>query len=206
MSVLRKISMYSALIGFGGYFVLHQQLKKKYPDVPLYNLPDSTHIKSTFPPSNSKTYIAYCDTFKTTITTTASKAQIADSVLKWPTLQNLQTDGPSSTATGAITGEKVSRTSKPKYESVILKWNWAPSSHIVSTFEWLAGYGYPWRLMNGGYHEILVQQVGENTYDVYFVTAHEYNNLRDGKVIPGFMQALHKDFGRLVLHFGTQIK
>jgi hypothetical protein len=69
----------------------------------------------------------------------------------------------------------------------------------VQYFEKLSSYGFPWRLMNGGFHELYIEKVGSEKIDVYFSTAYEYNDLRDGKLFPKLVQNLHRDYGRFLL-------
>ncbi|EJU04868.1 hypothetical protein DACRYDRAFT_114190 [Dacryopinax primogenitus] len=94
---------------------------------------------------------------------------------------------------------------------------WRMPASIVSTCDTLASYGYPWRFMLGGYHELLVEEAqapsakteagagagagaDEPMLRVTFTSAHVYERLQgDGKTIPGFGRAMHALFGRALL-------
>lgn len=76
-------------------------------------------------------------------------------------------------------------------------------------FEKIASYGYPWRLMSGGRHEINVSKPFKTeegqVVEVRFASAHDYEivpeegELEKQKTIPAWGKRLHRGFARLVL-------
>ncbi|CEP22360.1 unnamed protein product [Cyberlindnera jadinii] len=207
MAILKRLSITSGLLVCGGYFYLHRQLEQQYPNIRSYELPGQSRIAPLLKkslPAPGEPYFAYCDTFKQTVVTKLTKEQLTEHILETPALKQLDSQGSSlGTFTGEVLPSKVNRNS----ESTLLKWRWSNES-IVGFFETLAQYGYPWRMMNGGVHEILVISTGSdgdsNVYDVYFASAHEYKYLRDGKFIPRWTQTLHRDYGRVILNLSTK--
>ncbi|KAK9470662.1 uncharacterized protein V1510DRAFT_422415 [Dipodascopsis tothii] len=83
--------------------------------------------------------------------------------------------------------------------SVLVRWDMPEAT--VGFFDSLAGYGYPWRLMTGGYHEIYAERVPGTTGTVrlWFASAHEYAAHRDGKTIPQWVLGLHRIYARIIL-------
>lgn len=99
--------------------------------------------------------------------------------------------------------------------------SWKMADPPREFFEKISRYGYPWRLMSGGRHELYVSEpfqdpstVGKSSegnegdsrlVEVRFSSAHDYEvvpeegGLRDQKVIPDWTERLHRWFGRLVL-------
>lgn len=81
-------------------------------------------------------------------------------------------------------------------------------------FEKIARWGYPWRLMSGGRHELSVSEPfggveddqGEGPFvEVRFACAHDYEivpeegDLQHQKTIPGWTGRLHRGYARLLL-------
>lgn len=85
---------------------------------------------------------------------------------------------------------------------------WQVSQGPISFFDRIARYGYPWRLMNGGFNEIFVEKLPgtSGTVRLWFVSAHDYTAEGTGreKIIPGFVQRLHRIFARAVLRSGAK--
>ena len=86
---------------------------------------------------------------------------------------------------------------------------WDVPLHIIGFFERLAGWGYPWRMMEGGRHEWSVGQVGrlpgekEDMVEVRFAAAHDYRIVEgetgEGKIIPAWVVRAHRAYARLLL-------
>ncbi|RHZ50191.1 uncharacterized protein CDV56_101600 [Aspergillus thermomutatus] len=81
-------------------------------------------------------------------------------------------------------------------------------------FEKIARWGYPWRLMSGGRHELSVSEPFDGAGDgesqapfveVRFASAHDYEivpeegDLQHQKTIPGWTGRLHRGYARLLL-------
>lgn len=87
--------------------------------------------------------------------------------------------------------------------------SWKVSDIAREFFEKIAGYGYPWRLMSGGRHEVSVskpfKEEGRQVVEVRFASAHDYEIIPDEgelekqKVIPAWSGRLHRGFARLIL-------
>ncbi|KAL4897546.1 hypothetical protein BDV59DRAFT_167960 [Aspergillus ambiguus] len=76
-------------------------------------------------------------------------------------------------------------------------------------FQRVASWGYPWRLMSGGRHELMVSAPfevdGEGPFvEVGFASAHDYEVIPsegvNQKMIPEWTQRLHRGYARLLLH------
>lgn len=87
--------------------------------------------------------------------------------------------------------------------------SWKVPDNAREFFEKIAGYGYPWRLMSGGRHEITVskpfKEEGRQVVEVRFASAHDYEivseegDLEKQKIIPAWVGRLHRGYARLVL-------
>ena len=87
--------------------------------------------------------------------------------------------------------------------------SWEMPRPACEFFESAAHYGYPWRLMSGGRHEIGVASTDDNSDDddddveVRFVSAHDYEIVpdegHDQKVIPKWVGRLHSAYARVIL-------
>lgn len=95
---------------------------------------------------------------------------------------------------------------KPHVEGVLFCWKLPDKPRIF--FENLAVWGYPWRLMSGGRHELNVHLLDttddeEAIVEVRFASAHDYRIVpSEGdhqKTIPNWTMRLHRGFGRFVL-------
>ncbi|GME79041.1 unnamed protein product [Ambrosiozyma monospora] len=192
---------------------------KPSPPAPL-SLSDNSTLTSTPNPAidEPKTYIAYTDNYKQTLHN-VSLDEATHKFLSFPIIKSLFTSNyaPPSTPSSSTTSKPgltkfpiaASHSKDNKTKSYTIKWFFDNSlSNLIPFFENLStNWYYPYRLMNGGYHEVLISQNpnNENDVDVYFLTAHEYNDLHDGgKVIPGWCLNLHRNYARLILYFGTR--
>lgn len=187
---------------FVGYYYVDQQLSTKYPDIPLSQLPSDSKLKQFMKPKTSKQYFAYSDIYKTT-TKGESLDQVNMKFLSTPGISTLiSNDSKSATLESQVVKSFDSKNSK----STIMEWHWNKNSGIVPFFETLSSYGYPWRMMNGGLHEILIKKSQNNPdeFEVWFSTTHEYNDSRDGKVIPKWVQSLHRNYARVLLYLATE--
>ncbi|KAJ5692303.1 hypothetical protein N7462_001726 [Penicillium macrosclerotiorum] len=87
--------------------------------------------------------------------------------------------------------------------------SWIMSDEPRLFFEKIARWGYPWRLMSGGRHEMSVSRPytvdGQCDFvDVRFASAHDYEIIEsegpDGqKIIPMWVMRLHAGYARLIL-------
>ncbi|BCR91495.1 uncharacterized protein ACHE_70338S [Aspergillus chevalieri] len=87
--------------------------------------------------------------------------------------------------------------------------SWKVPDNAREFFEKISVYGYPWRLMSGGRHEVSVskpfKEEGRQVVEVRFASAHDYEivpdegELEKQKVIPAWVGKLHRGFARLIL-------
>ncbi|GFF33412.1 hypothetical protein IFM58399_03532 [Aspergillus lentulus] len=92
--------------------------------------------------------------------------------------------------------------------------SWRMSDEPRRFFENIARWGYPWRLMSGGRHELSVSEPFDGVKDdesqgpfveVRFASAHDYEivpeegDLQHQKTIPGWTGRLHRGYARLLL-------
>lgn len=96
--------------------------------------------------------------------------------------------------------------SKPRVDAVLFCWRMPDEPRLF--FEKIAAWGYPWRLMSGGRHELNVQLLEttgdeEPMVEVRFAAAHDYQIVPsegdNQKIIPMWVMRLHRGFGRFVL-------
>ena len=91
---------------------------------------------------------------------------------------------------------------------LLVAWNLPDSPRLF--FEKIARWGYPWRLMSGGRHEMSISEPfevqGQGKFiDVRFASAHDYEivesegPLEEQKIIPNWTMRLHRGCARLVL-------
>lgn len=91
---------------------------------------------------------------------------------------------------------------------LLISWKMPDEPRVF--FEKMARWGYPWRLVSGGRHEMSVSEPFEVEGDgrkkfveVRFSTVHDYEVvLEEGemqKVMPAWVLRLHRGFARLVL-------
>lgn len=203
MGLLRKLTVVGVPIA--GYLIVDQQLSQIYPNIPVEKLPLNTSIKKYLKPNENK-YIAYCDTFKKTVETD-SIDKLNEQFLSYRALQSLVKENADADDNSTWQSQTITQSTgwRGKYRDTLLWWQWNNKKNVVSNFEKLASWGYPWRMMNGGYHELYIEPTDKDkTFDVYFTCAHEYNDLKDGKVIPEWVQNLHRFYGRIILHLATK--
>jgi hypothetical protein len=83
--------------------------------------------------------------------------------------------------------------------------SWTMPPHLPTFFEALARWGYPWRLMDGGRHEVGLRDVdaGSGEATLVFGTAHDYavvpGEKDAGKIIPGWVGRLHRAYAMFLL-------
>ncbi|KAF7712091.1 Uncharacterized protein PECH_004558 [Penicillium ucsense] len=89
---------------------------------------------------------------------------------------------------------------------LLIAWEMAKPPRVF--FEMIARWGYPWRLMSGGRHEMGVSDPYEVPgrglcVDVRFAGAHDYDIIavegENQKVIPAWVMRLHAGYARLIL-------
>ncbi|KAJ5116314.1 hypothetical protein N7456_000662 [Penicillium angulare] len=101
---------------------------------------------------------------------------------------------------------------EPDSNGLLVSWKMADEPRTF--FEKIASWGYPWRLMSGGRHEMSVSEVfeveGEDFVDVRFASAHDYEVVRSEgdldqqKILPEWTNRLHRGFARLILDFAVR--
>lgn len=96
-------------------------------------------------------------------------------------------------------------------QGLLIAWYMADDPRLF--FEKIARWGYPWRLMSGGRHEISVSQPYEvpgegRVVDVRFAGAHDYKIVEgegvNQKVIPAWVMRLHAGYARLILDLAVR--
>ncbi|KAI9741716.1 MAG: hypothetical protein M1834_000101 [Cirrosporium novae-zelandiae] len=85
---------------------------------------------------------------------------------------------------------------------LLLKWDMPPGPRKF--FEMIGRWGYPWRLMSGGRHELSVGPVDEKgMVEVRFASAHDYETVKEEggaqKRIPKWVDRAHRLFARWLL-------
>jgi hypothetical protein len=103
---------------------------------------------------------------------------------------------------------------RPPSRSTPLLVEWPMPPDAVLSFEKLAAWGYPFRLVEGGRHEFSVGASPEGgdaasaTVEVRFSAAHDYAVVEgergEGKVMPKWVLRLHRAYARLLLDRAAQ--
>ncbi|KIY63739.1 hypothetical protein CYLTODRAFT_425840 [Cylindrobasidium torrendii FP15055 ss-10] len=94
---------------------------------------------------------------------------------------------------------------RPSSASDDLMLKWDMDRDAVGFFEKAAGYGYPWRLPEGGRHDLAVRVAEDGDVLVGFSAAHDYAVLHnDGKRLPPPGEWMHRTFARLLVEDGTR--
>ncbi|KAL2867022.1 uncharacterized protein BJX67DRAFT_353720 [Aspergillus lucknowensis] len=110
---------------------------------------------------------------------------------------------------GALTVERPPSLNSP--HGLLVSWKMPDKPRIF--FEKIARWGYPWRLMSGGRHELSVSEPfmipGRDEQgpfvEVRFASAHDYEifseegELKDQKTIPGWSARLHRGYAMAIL-------
>ncbi|CUM67412.1 uncharacterized protein PRCAT00005106001 [Priceomyces carsonii] len=168
-------------------------LTKQCPEVEPGEMPADMRIMSVIKSNtNPNVSVPYCDIFKIKL----QKSNFLDVSKSFFDRKALEFDD-----NGAfkIFGNTSLTDSKKKTQSTVWRWKWS-DDHLVKFFEKLASWGYPFRLMNGGYHELYVETDSkEDAIEVYFANAHEYADLGDSKILPKWVRSLHRVYARYLL-------
>lgn len=93
---------------------------------------------------------------------------------------------------------------------LLISWKMADKPRLF--FERIARWGYPWRLMSGGRHEMSISEPfeieGDKFVEVRFASAHDYEVVEgEGlgqKILPEWTNRLHRGFARLVLDIAVK--
>lgn len=89
---------------------------------------------------------------------------------------------------------------------LLVSWNMPDNPRLF--FEKIARWGYPWRLMSGGRHEMSVSEPFEmkgkgKFVEVRFSAAHDYEIVfeegKKQKILPEWTNRLHRGYARLIL-------
>jgi hypothetical protein len=96
-------------------------------------------------------------------------------------------------------------------QGLLISWYMADEPRLF--FENIARWGYPWRLMSGGRHEMSVSAPYDvpgqgRIVDVRFSGAHDYEIVEEEgvkqKIIPGWVMRLHAGYARLILDLAVR--
>ncbi|KAL5003056.1 hypothetical protein BDV10DRAFT_65470 [Aspergillus recurvatus] len=115
-------------------------------------------------------------------------------------------DKPRVLLNGALTVRR--RPGEGRRDGLLVSWEMPDEPRLF--FEKIARWGYPWRLMSGGRHEISVSEPfnakgGCEMVEVRFSAAHDYEvvegegGLQQQKVLPAWAIRLHRGYARLIL-------
>ncbi|KAL3264324.1 hypothetical protein ABHI18_000931 [Aspergillus niger] len=93
---------------------------------------------------------------------------------------------------------------------LLVSWHMPDEARLF--FEKIARWGYPWRLMSGGRHEINISEVymyrGEEVVDVRFASAHDYEVVGDEeqkqKIVPAWVGRLHRGYARALVDWAVR--
>lgn len=94
---------------------------------------------------------------------------------------------------------------RPLSSTAPLLVSWSMPVHVVAFFRTAAiDWGYPWRMMSGGRHELSVGEPGrDGLVEVRFGSAHDYERIKDEgnsqKTIPEWTARLHRAYAMWLL-------
>jgi hypothetical protein len=78
---------------------------------------------------------------------------------------------------------------------------WDMPGPLVRGFDYIADRGYPWRMLHGGYHEVVTQK--ENNVRIWWICAHEYG-INDGKILPWLGNWGHRMYAKALLDLAVR--
>ncbi|CCE86242.1 Piso0_005901 [Millerozyma farinosa CBS 7064] len=187
-----KFAIGTTTVSFAAYFAADSYLRNQIDDITLKQCP-SLKLNNILKQPAKGTYFAYTDVFKGEIkNSNVSLDEIRNKFFSQSFITNL----PSSFDLQTVSQSKNFWDTK---FSEVFSWRWSDKS-LLKFFESAASWGYPFRLMNGGYQELYIEKKPDSSgYNVFYANSHEYNDLNDGKVIPQFTQSLHKTYARFIL-------
>ncbi|KAJ5885086.1 hypothetical protein N7495_009596 [Penicillium taxi] len=91
--------------------------------------------------------------------------------------------------------------------------SWKVPDNVRLSFEKMAAWGYPWRLMSGGRHEFSVSEPFEvkgegRVVEVRFASTHDYEIVESEgdqqKIIPAWTLRIHRGYARLLLDMSAR--
>ncbi|KAH6658266.1 hypothetical protein BKA67DRAFT_557557 [Truncatella angustata] len=106
------------------------------------------------------------------------------------------------------TNEEAIRTASGDSAGIVTFWSFP--SHVASVADKAASYGYPWRFMLGGFHELIVEKSSEDTARITYVMLECYHLYPNGQAEPDFKttpqwtQKLHRLYAQDLLEKAVQ--
>lgn len=70
-------------------------------------------------------------------------------------------------------------------------------TRLIQRFDYIADRGYPWRMLHGGFHEIVTREEGGDVR-IWWICVHEYG-INDGKILPWIGNWVHRLYGKAIL-------
>ncbi|KAJ5624374.1 hypothetical protein N7510_000683 [Penicillium lagena] len=141
-----------------------------------------------------------------------SPGDIGDSESGFSAEGNGSTPTPRALLNGVVTVQRAPEPRNADSNGLLIAWFMPPEPREF--FESIARWGYPWRLMSGGRHELSVSEPfdvpeqRDTMVEVRFSTAHDYEVvLEEGeyqKVIPQWVMRLHRGWARLILDMAAR--
>lgn len=200
-----------AATGLGFIVWYDGNLKRKYPEVPLSFLPQQMKMHRVMQDYNNNLQIeGYFDArcvkiLKSSFPNAQSKARnllfFFGSKYFWIEFRMIgnsksQFKDPKEYVKGAIVGGIFTILEKPD-DSLLVSWE-VPSRY-VELGEKLAGRGLPYRIMNGGIHELFVQDDGDDYVTLWFACAHNTTRGNDSKRGPKLLLNFHLLYANMLL-------
>jgi hypothetical protein len=68
---------------------------------------------------------------------------------------------------------------------------------LTGAFDYFADRGYPWRMLRGGFYEIVTQEEGDDVR-IWWICLHEYG-VNDGKRVPWIGNWGHRLYAKAIL-------
>lgn len=203
--ILKRSIYLSGVSAFGyGYY-----LSKVYLNTPYYSIPSSMELNQvveTYKKSDDK-YFAYCDTFTTSVDLDAA-------LIKKLTKKDLTNLIAKTFFDSPVLELYTKNSSKQTSDSSTLVTT-NSSTSIVSFFEFISDYGFPYRDLDTRYQELHVELsplvnpdtriIESYAAKLYLGTADLYNkNSHDGKILPVAIQYFNRFKYRVLLSTGAQ--
>lgn len=187
MPKLWKILSYATGTEIFSYSLGVYYFNLRIQTIPPEKLPKGMSIQKITPTKGN--YIPYVDTFCTTVNDDSTK-NLQERFINGIGLRS---------ALKGFNVEIISSQQDQGFSSFVYKWNWK-NPKLVDFFNQLANYGYPYRLQSGGYHELYIERTEKTDFfNIFFASAHEYEDFHDSKILPGLFLHLHTTYAKVLL-------
>lgn len=221
MGILRK-TIYGLTFGGVGY---GYYLSRRYESIPFYKLPQNmeiNHIVNTRSKADTDYFFAYCNTFGARVR--LDRAKVAKFLSQKELTDSVLVDFVNNSVNQLFFGRQVqlldlegtelgyTKIARTKPSSLVVELQ-IPET-LQKCVEFMADWGFPWRVNSYSYQEVYIELTPEvdldgtiQTYDadILLSCADEYaKHDYDGKILPKMVLGINRFFSRLILDIGAR--